>query len=158
MAQLPHAELTHTIIGSLYETANELGPGYSELVITRALQIVLIDKGLKAEMGLPIRVFFRGRRIGRFFADMIVNDIVLLEIKRKPELEPRDDAQILNYLTCAGGGIGFLVNFGASVTFKRFVKGDLHNCLPRLRDTGQREATEGSPPVARSASAEPRRG
>ena len=132
----PHKELTSAIIGGLYETANELGPGYSERVNTRALQVVLIDRGLQAEINVPIRVFFRGRRIGRFWADMVVNRTVLMEIKRKEELEPRDEAQILNYLACAGGGIGLLVNFGQSVTFKRFVKGDLDNCLPRLRDTG----------------------
>ena len=132
----PHRELTDAIIGGFYESANELGPGYSERVQTRALQVVLIDKGLKAEIDVPIRVFFRGRRIGRFFADMVVNDTVLLEIKKKEEIEPRDEAQILNYLACAGGGIGFLVNFGKSVTFKRFAKGDLNNCLPRLKETG----------------------
>jgi GxxExxY protein len=130
----PHSDLTSAIIGGIYESANELGPGYSERVNTRALQVVLIDRGLEAEINVPIRVFFRGRRIGRFWADMVVNRTVLLEIKRKEELEPRDDAQILNYLTCAGGGIGLLVNFGKSVTFKRFVKGDLNNCLPRLRE------------------------
>ena len=129
-----HKELTSAIIGGFYECANELGPGYSERVNTRALQVVLIDRGLDAEINVPIRVFFRGRRIGRFWADMVVNRTVLLEIKRKEELEPRDEAQILNYLTCVGGGIGLLVNFGRSVTFKRFVKGDLDNCLPRLRD------------------------
>ena len=134
MSELPHADLTRTIIGALYETANELGPGYGERVHTRALQIVLIEKGLKAEIDVRIRVFFRRKLVGRFFADMIVNDTVLLEIKRKPELEPKDDAQILNYLTCAGGGIGLLVNFGASVTFRRFAKGDLTNCLPKLRE------------------------
>ena len=130
----PHSGLTHTIIGCLYETANELGPGYSERVHTRALQVVLIEKGLKAEIDVPIRVFFRGKLVGRFWADMIVNDTVLLEIKKKPELEPKDVAQILNYLTCVGGGIGLLVNFGASVTFQRFAKGDITNCLPKLRD------------------------
>jgi GxxExxY protein len=104
MVDLPHADLTHTIIRGLYETANELGPGYSERVHTRALQIVLLEKGLKAEIDVKIRVFFRGKLVGRFFADMIVNDTVLLEMKRKPELERKDDAQIPNYLTCAVDG------------------------------------------------------
>ena len=127
-----HTDLTSSIIGALYETANELGPGYGERVHVRALQIVLIDRGLKAQIDVPIRVFFRGKRVGSFLADMVVNDTVLLEIKRKAALEPRDEAQILNYLHCAGGGIGLLVNFGKSVEFRRFVKGDLNNCLPRL--------------------------
>lgn len=146
----PHTDLTKAIIGSLYETANELGPGYGERVHTRSLQIVLIDRGLKAEIDVPIRVYFRGKRVGRFSADMVVNDTVLLEIKRKAALEPHDEAQILNYLHCAGGGIGLLVNFGKSVEFKRFVKGDLTNCLPRLRDNGS--APDGRRPTGLSSS------
>ena len=133
MSDLPHRELTEMIIGAFFEMANELGGGYRERVNQRALQVVLIEKGLKAERDVPVRVYFRGKRVGRFLADLIVNDTVLIEVKTKPALEPEDEAQILNYLHCAGGGIGLLVNFGKSVTFKRFVKGDLTNCLPKLR-------------------------
>ena len=133
----PHRELTEAIIGGFFETANELGPGYSERVNQRSLQIVLIDRGLDARIDVPIRVFFRGRRVGRFFADLVVNETVLIEVKAlaTPD-EAHGEKQILNYLRCAGGGIGFLVNFGKSVSFKRYAMGDLTNCLPRLRERG----------------------
>lgn len=77
----PYADLTHRIIGAFFETANELGPGFSERVHQRALQVVLIDKGLSAAIDVPIPVFFRGRCIGRYLADLIVNDTVLVEVK-----------------------------------------------------------------------------
>jgi GxxExxY protein len=137
LANSPHRELTETIIGGFFEMANELGPGYSERVNQRSLQIVLIGRGLDAKINVPIRVFFRGKLVGRFFADIVVNDTVLIEVKTLPTIdEAHAEKQILNYLRCAGGGIGFLVNFGKSVTFKRYAMGDLINCLPRLRERG----------------------
>ncbi len=146
LANTPHWDLTETIIGGFYETANELGPGYPERVNQRSLQIVLIDRGLDAKIDVPISVFFRGKLVGRFFADLIVNDTVLIEVKTLATIdEAHAEKQILNYLRCAGGGIGFLVNFGKSVTFKRYAMGDLTNCLPRLRERGS--ATVGRRPT-----------
>ena len=138
--KLVHGELTQSIIGACFETANELGSGHTERVTTRALQVVLIDKGLKAEVEVKIPVFFRGRRIGRFFADLVVNETVLVEVKTMAELdEPAAAAQTLNYLNCAGGGVALLVNFGTSVTFRRYVLGDPNNSLPRLRASRQEQ-------------------
>ena len=136
--RLAHADLTQIIIGACFETANELGVGHTERVTTRALQVVLIDKGLKAEIEVKIPVFFRKRRIGRFFADLVVNDTVLVEVKTMIELDEKTaEAQTLNYLHCAGGGVALLVNFGKSVTFRRYVLGDPTNSLPRLRESRQ---------------------
>lgn len=141
LANPPHWDLTETIIGGFYETANELGPGYPERVHQRSLQVVLIDRGLDARIDVPISVFFRGTLVGRFFADLVVNDTVLIEVKTLATLdEAYAEKQILNYLRCAGGGIGFLVNFAKSVTFKRYAMGDLTNCLPRLRERGSAPA------------------
>lgn len=137
-APLPNAKLTETIIGGFFETAAELGIGMNERLNQRALQVVLIDRGLKADIDVLIPVHFRGRRIGKFFADVIVNETVLIEVKAAPSIEERDIAQTLNYLRCAGGGIALLVNFWRSVTFKRFVIGDPANCLPILREPRKR--------------------
>jgi GxxExxY protein len=77
MSDLPHRELTEVIIGSFFEMANELGGGYRERVNQHALQVVLIEKGLKAERDVPVSVYFRGKRVGPFLADFVVNDTVI---------------------------------------------------------------------------------
>jgi GxxExxY protein len=145
-ADLPHSGLTHTIIGTFFDTAKELGPGFSERVCQRSLQVALIDEGLQAEIDVPIRVYFRGRRVGRFFADLVVNETVLVEVKTATSIDDHMVAQILNYLHCAGGGIGLLVNFGRTVEFWRYVVGEPTIALPTL---GQQWSAAGGlrPPV-----------
>ena len=145
--RLAFADLTSTIIGAFFATAKELGPGFSERVCQRSLQVALIDEGLTAEIDVPIRVYFRKRRVGRFFADLVVNETVLVEVKAVAAFEGYMEAQILNYLKCAGGGIGLLVNFGRLVEFKRFAVGDPANSLPLLREN--RSAAGGLWPPAR---------
>lgn len=81
----------------------------------------------------PLHVYFRGHLIGQFRADLVVDSCVLVEIKAATALEPYAEAQLLNYLKAAGGGVGLLVNFGRSVAFKRRVVGDIAaKCLPHL--------------------------
>lgn len=135
---LPHRALTENIIGGFFELASEQGHGFSERVTQRSLQIVLIDRGLQAAIDVPFHVDFRGHRVGRFLADMVVNGLILVEIKTMTALDAYAEAQILNYLKCAGGGIGLLVNFGRRVEFKRFVVGDPVNSLPALRASTNR--------------------
>jgi GxxExxY protein len=80
-----------------------------------------------------IDVHFHGVRIGTYRADLVVDERIMIEIKAAKELEPRDEAQLLNYLKSAGGGIGFLVNFGRELKHKRMVMGDPESNLPNLR-------------------------
>ena len=129
----PHRELTGRIIGAFQETHRELGSGFSEKVCRNALAIVIADKGLRADMEVPLTVRFRGRLIGRFFADIVVNDTILIEVKAASTLEPYAQAQLLNYLKAAGGGVGLVVNFGRSAQHKRMIMGDGVNSLPGLR-------------------------
>ena len=132
MAKLPHADLTKIIIGAFFKVHNELGSGYSEKIYQRALAIVLREMGLEAIEERRVRVFFHGALIGTFCVDLVVEGRILIEIKASKELEPRDTAQVLNYLKSAGGGTALLVNFGRSVSYKRFVMGDPEANLPNL--------------------------
>src|SRR4051794_19600049 len=98
MPTLVHAELTRAIIGAFYKVYNELGHGYSEKIYRRALTIVLRELGLLAIEECRIKVIFHGILIGTFWADIVVDRKILIEIKGAKELEARDEAQILNYL------------------------------------------------------------
>lgn len=128
-----HGELTGRILEGFHQTHQELGSGFSEGVCRRALGIVLAELGLDVRTEVKLTVGFRGYCIGTFFADMVVNDIVLLEIKAGQALEGYAQAQLLNYLKAAGGGVGLLLNFGRTPQHKRLVMGDPFNSLPVLR-------------------------
>jgi GxxExxY protein len=80
-------------------------------------------------------VQFRGFIIGTFHADIVVANVVLVEVKAANAIENYAQAQILNYLKAAGGGVGLLMNFGKEAAFKRFAMGDPTNSLPNLRET-----------------------
>ena len=120
--ELIHEELTEKIIGACFEVYNELGFGFLESVYEKALVIVLQEKGLKSVTQMPFSVNFRGQRIGDFFADIVVEEIVLLELKAVSSFRPEHEAQILNYLKATGIRIGLLVNFGKpKLEFNRYI-------------------------------------
>jgi GxxExxY protein len=102
-------------------------------VCRSALAIVLAEKGLRVWTNVPIKVLFHATVIGDFFADMVVDDTVLIEIKAGQSLEGYPQAQLLNYLKGVGGGVGLLLNFGRRPEYKRMVMGDPFNSLPTLR-------------------------
>lgn len=124
--------LTWEINGAFREVVAELGCGYSEIVHHRALKIALIDRGLLAEDNLSLGVQFRGHQIGTFHPDLVVERLVIVEVKATSALEPFATAQILNYLRSAGGGVGLLMNFGGKPTVRRFVSGHPPISLPLL--------------------------
>jgi GxxExxY protein len=96
------------------------------------VRAVLRERGLFVLEEAPILVYFHGLRVDNFRADLVVEGKVLIEVKANRQLEPRDEAQTLNYLKSAGGGVGLLVNFGPQVIHKRLVMGDPHANLPNL--------------------------
>jgi GxxExxY protein len=114
-----HRELTEKIIGVFYEVYNELGHGFLESVYQEATCIALIDSGLKAAQRVPTPVWFRGRMVGDFKADILVEGAVLLELKAARALEPVYEAQLLNYLRATDIEVGLLMNFGVKAQFKR---------------------------------------
>jgi GxxExxY protein len=126
------APLTYEISVAFHDVVHELGIGFGESVCQNALAIVLRDKGLLVETSYPFKVPFRGREIGMFEADMVVERLVIVEVKVATRVEDWAKAQLLNYLKCAGGGVGVLANFGNPPQFRRFVMGHPAVSLPTL--------------------------
>ena len=114
-----HWDLCHQIVGVFYSVYNELGYGFLEAVYEEALAIGLIEAGLQVTRQVATPIWFRGRAIGDYKTDMIVNDAVLLELKAARSLDPSHEAQILNYLRATEIEVGLLLNFGPRPLFKR---------------------------------------
>lgn len=118
---LKHGEITERIIGVFYNVYNELGFGFLEIVYHRAMLIALERAGLAAESKVPLPVFFRGQAVGDFEADIIVERVVILELKAADDFHPARDAQLLNYLKASTAEVGLLLNFGPKPRLKRLV-------------------------------------
>ena len=115
-------QLTYLINGAIFEVNRELGAGFLEKVYENALLIELIKKGLAAENQVPIKVKYKGAEVGDYYADIIVENQVILEIKAIESLQKIHEAQLLNYLKATGYKIGLLVNFKhPKAEVKRFV-------------------------------------
>ncbi len=108
----PHSEITEAVIGCAFEVIKELGPGFLESVYEKALLVALHQKGLSAVAQHPLKVSFRGENVGEFFADILVERKVLLELKVVKALTPEHQAQLINYLHASGIEVGLLINFG----------------------------------------------
>jgi GxxExxY protein len=109
--KLPHFELTGSILNCCFEVMKELGPGFLENVYKNALLIAMRQKGLKVEVERSFEVVFRGNVIGRYRADLIVEQTVIVELKCCENLCKEHQAQLFNYLKVSQLPIGLLVNF-----------------------------------------------
>ena len=107
-----YEELTAKILEACFEVSNELGAGFLESVYQNALTLALRQKGLKFESQKPIMVIFRGEPVGQFYADLLVDEKVIVELKAVSILLPEHQAQVINYLKATGIEVGLLVNFG----------------------------------------------
>src|SRR2546423_12555908 len=116
-----HKEITDQIIRVFYEVYNELGHGFFESVYERSLEIALNSLKLKVCRQIQIPVWFRGKPVGDFTADMLVADCVLLELKAARLLDASHQAQLLNYLRATEIEVGLLLNFGPKPEFKRLI-------------------------------------
>ena len=113
--------LTEQIIGAAYNVHKKLGYGFLEKVYENALAIELKKANLDVEQQKPVDVFYDGIKIGNYFADMVVNDLVVLELKAVDSLSEAHEAQLLHYLKSSEYEVGLLINFGTKVTIKRKV-------------------------------------
>ncbi|MBC8488833.1 MAG: GxxExxY protein [Bacteroidetes bacterium] len=123
---LKHKNITELIIKGFYEVYNELGSGFLESVYEKALEIVLKGYGLHVERQKDIRVKFRSIIVGEFRADMVINGLVILELKAVRTILPEHEAQMLNYLKATDMEVGLLLNFGQKPEFKRFIYTENH--------------------------------
>jgi GxxExxY protein len=104
-------ELTYAINGAIFEVHTTLGPGFLEKVYENALLVELRERGYKAKSQEPVKVNYKNNVVGEYFADLVVEDMVILELKTVEKLEKIHEAQILNYLKATGLKVGLLVNF-----------------------------------------------
>ncbi|MDQ6984880.1 MAG: GxxExxY protein [Candidatus Dojkabacteria bacterium] len=112
-------ELTEVIIRSFYKVYNNLGFGFLEKVYENALKIELIKSNLIVESQQPLKVFYENYQVGSYFADLVVNDKVILELKADEILHPAHEAQLVNYLRETDIEVGLLLNFGKRPQLKR---------------------------------------
>jgi GxxExxY protein len=118
---LKHGLITDKILAVFYEVYNELGYGFLESVYHRSLVLALKSVGLNVSSKVPIPVWFRGTRVGRFEADILVEGCVLLELKAARMLDSSHRAQLLNYLRATEIEVGLLLNFGEKPEFKKVI-------------------------------------
>jgi GxxExxY protein len=116
-----HSDLTGVIIDAFYTVYNTLGYGFLEKVYENALAIELRQRGLVVAPQVPIHVYYEGQLVGDYFADLLVNGIVILEIKAAEDIIEAHSAQLINYLKATDIEVGLVLNFGPKPTFKRKV-------------------------------------
>ena len=115
-------ELTYNINGAIFEVNRELGVGFLEKVYENALLVELRKRGLEAESQVPVKVKYKGTEVGEYFADIVVENQVIVELKSVDSLQKIHEAQLLNYLKATGYKVGLLVNFPhPKAEIKRFV-------------------------------------
>lgn len=114
-----HNELSEKIIGLFYEVYNALGYGFLEKVYENALAIELRRAGLAVIQQERIKVYYRGAVVGDYFADMVVNGLILLEIKTAKSILEGHEAQTVNYLRATEYEVGLILNFGPRPRVKR---------------------------------------
>ena len=117
---LIHFDLTGNILKCCFEVMKELGSGFLESVYKNALFIAMRQSGIQVSTEQSFEVVFRQQKIGRYVADLVVEDSVIVELKCCNCLTPEHQAQLINYLTVADISIGLLVNFGnTKLEYKR---------------------------------------
>jgi GxxExxY protein len=112
-------DLTKTIIGCAYKVHNTLGPGFLEKVYENALRIELEKLGLRVKQQEPINVSYEGQVVGEYYADLWVEERVVIELKALQTLVKQHEVQLVNYLAATNIDSGLLLNFGPSVQVKR---------------------------------------
>jgi GxxExxY protein len=122
---LLYEDLTRKILEACFEVSNELGAGFLESVYHKSLIIALHQKGLQVRSEAPIAVTFRGQNVGEFYADLLVEEKIIVELKAVSTLAKEHIAQVINYLYASGMEVGLLVNFGTpKIEYRRLDRRD----------------------------------
>lgn len=119
--ELLHKKMTDEIIKTFYDVYNELGCGFLEKVYQNALYIELKSRGFKVEAQKQIKVYYKSCIVGEYYADLIINDTLILELKASEFIIPDHKFQLINYLKATNIEVGFLLNFGTKPEFRRKV-------------------------------------
>ena len=117
-----HGEITEAVIGAAFEVHNVLGYGFLEKVYQNAMQVELIQRGHQCVTEAHIKVRYKKATVGDYFADLLVDGVVVVELKVAKEYQTSDEAQLINQLKATDLQVGLLINFGRKeVEFKRLV-------------------------------------
>ena len=116
-----YKELTERVIRIFYRVYNKLGYGFLEKVYENAMMIELEEEKIPAVSQFPIQVTYNGRIIGEYFADILIDNRVIVEIKAAKGLAEENEAQLLNYLKATNIEVGLLLNFGYKPEVRRRV-------------------------------------
>ena len=115
------AELTDRVLKVFYEVANELGHGFFESVYRKSMVIALRQTGMHVEEEVPVPVSFRGQPVGVFYADIVVEDALVLELKVSEEISKTAESQMTHYLRATRVEVGLVLAFGERAKFRRVI-------------------------------------
>jgi GxxExxY protein len=121
MSNLLHKGITDSILKTYYDVYNQLGYGFLEKVYQNAMYLELKSQGFKVEAQKPIKVYFKNQLIGEYYADLLIEDKVIVELKACELLMNVHSAQLMNYLKATEIEVGLLLNFGEDAEFKRII-------------------------------------
>ena len=116
-----HSDITDKIIKAFYTVYNKLGFGFLEKVYERALMIELTKMNLTSASQVPAKVYYEKQEVGVYFADLLVQDVIIVELKACESLREEHEAQLLNYLKATQIEVGLLLNFGVTPSCRRRV-------------------------------------
>lgn len=116
-----HSEITDKIIKAFYNVYNKLGYGFLEKIYERAMIIELSKFGLNCQSQFPIKVYYESKEVGEYYADIIVNNLIIIELKAAETLMQEHECQLVNYLKATNIEVGLLLNFGKEPQIKRKV-------------------------------------
>ena len=114
-----HEHLSNRVIGAFYAVYHSLGYGFLEKVYENALVWELRKNGMNTDQQRRIDVYYDGRKVGEYFADIVVEDSIVLELKAAEGIAPEHEAQLINYLKASNIELGLLFNFGVRPQFMR---------------------------------------
>jgi len=121
MSRYKHEEITSQIINAAHTVHNKLGYGFLEKVYRNSLVIELRKRKLFVEPEKAIKVKYDNQTVGEYFADIVVNNKVIVEVKATDSYNSVFEAQLLNYLKASCLEVGLIINFARSVQVKRMV-------------------------------------
>jgi len=124
-----HSDITEKIIKAFYKVYNTLGYGFLEKIYENALFIELLEMGLFVEKQEQIKVYYEGEEVGVYFADLIVEKCVIVELKASQALCEEHEFQLINYLKATEMEVGLLLNFGKKPEHKRKVFSNYKNLI-----------------------------
>lgn len=116
-----HSDITEKIIKGYYKVYNTLGYGFLEKVYENSLFMELREMGLMVEKQKPISVKYEGKEVGEYYADLVVNGYVIVELKAAESLCEEHEYQLINYLKATDIEVGLLLNFGKEPEIRRRV-------------------------------------